>query len=206
MKNKKTLVIGILCALVAIMAVGYAAFSTVLTITGTANIASEWKVVFTNITQVSKTSGVSIKSTPVASGTTATFNVGLTSPGDKIVYKITLANQGTIDAVIRNIQASATDSPAIIFTVEGVNIGDELKNKTSKDFTVTIEYDPHVTSQPDKLQKTLSVSIITEQKINQSIDSSTPNVNQPTYLRSEILNILFPIAASSPVTLELVPL
>ena len=187
MRNTKSKIIIMMCAVLCIMAVGYAAFSTVLTITGTANIASEWKVVFTDITQVSKTSGVSIKSTPVASGTTATFDVGLTSPGDKIVYKITLANQGTIDAVIKNIGASANDSPAIIFTVEGVNVGDELRNKTSKDFTVTIEYDPHVTSQPDKLQKTLTVSIVTEQYVNQSIDSSTPNVTQPLYLRSEIL-------------------
>ena len=125
MRNTKSKIMIIMSAVLCIMAVGYAAFSTVLTITGTANIASEWKVVFTNITQVSKTSGVNIKSSPVASGTTATFNVGLTSPGDKIVYKITLANQGTIDAVIKNIQASETNSPAIIFTVDGVNIGDE---------------------------------------------------------------------------------
>ena len=105
MKSTKSKIIIMMCAVLCIMAVGYAAFSTVLTITGTANITSEWKVVFTDIIQVSKTSGVNIKNTPVASGTTATFDVGLTSPGDKIVYKITLANQGTIDAVIKNIEA-----------------------------------------------------------------------------------------------------
>ena len=200
MRNTKSKIIIMMCAVLCIMAVGYAAFSTVLTITGTANITSEWKVVFTKIEEVSKTSGVSIKSTPVASGTTATFDVGLTSPGDKIVYKITLANQGTIDAVIKNIEASATDSPAIIFTIEGVNTGDVINNKTSKDFTVTIEYDPHVTSQPDKLQKTLTVSIVTEQYVNQSIDSSTPNVTQPLYLRSEILknNVAYADNVSSP--------
>ena len=105
MYRTKSKIIVIMCVALFIMVIGYGAFSTMITITGTANIASEWKVVFTKIEQVSKTSGVSIKSTPVASGTTATFNVGLTSPGDKIVYKITLANQGTIDAVIKNIEA-----------------------------------------------------------------------------------------------------
>jgi len=185
--NKKKVIIIVMCIVMCLMVVGYGAFNTLLTITGTANIASEWKVVFTNITQVSKTSGVNVKATPVASGTSATFNVGLTSPGDKIVYKITLANQGTIDAVIRNIEASASDSPAIIFTIDGVNTGDVINKKTSKDFTVTIEYDPYVTSQPEKLEKTLSVSITTEQKVNQNIENSTPNVNQPTYLSSAIL-------------------
>jgi len=185
--RKKNLIIIVMCVAICVMVVGYGAFNTLLTITGTANIASEWKVVFTNITQVSKTSGVNVKATPVASGTSATFNVGLTSPGDKIVYKITLANQGTIDAVIRNIEASATDSPAIIFTIDGVNTGDVINKKTSKDFTVTIEYDPYVTSQPEKLEKTLTVSITTEQKVNQNIENSTPNVNQPTYLSSAIL-------------------
>ena len=186
MKNKTKLMI-VMCVAVAIMAVGYAAFSTVLNISGTANISSEWKVVFTNIEQVSKTSGVTVKTAPQASGTSATFDVGLTSPGDKIVYKITLANQGTLDAIIKDIKASATDSAAIIFSVTGVNIGDTLTQKTSKELTVTIEYDPYVTTQPDKLQKTLTVSVETEQKINQSITPGAPSVDQPTYLSSYIL-------------------
>jgi len=181
MKITKSKIIAMICLAVLLLATGYAAFSTVLTINGTANIGSEWKVVFTNIQEESKTSGVSVKATPQASGTTATFNVGLKSPGDKIVYKITLSNQGTLDAVIKDIQASATDSPAIIFSIEDINIGDEIKNKTSKDFRVIIEYDPNVTTQPDKLEKTLTVSIVTEQNLNQGIDESVPSIDQPLY-------------------------
>jgi len=187
MKITKSKIIAMICLAVLLLATGYAAFSTVLTINGTANIGSEWKVVFTNIQEESKTSGVSVKATPQASGTTATFNVGLKSPGDKIVYKITLSNQGTLDAVIKDIQASATDSPAIIFSIEDINIGDEIKNKTSKDFRVIIEYDPNVTTQPDKLEKTLTVSIVTEQNLNQGIDESVPSIDQPLYLSSKIL-------------------
>ena len=199
MKNKTKLMI-VMCVAVAIMAVGYGAFSTVLNITGTASITSEWKIVFSSITQQSKTGGVTIKTQPQVSGTSATFDVGLTNPGDKIVYKITLANQGTLDAIVTDIKASAEDSPAIIFKVEGVNIGDTLTKKTTKDFIVTIEYDPNVTTQPDKLNKTLTVNILTEQKINQSVTPSTPSVNQPLYLSSAILkdNVAYADNVASP--------
>ena len=44
MKDSKNLVIGMLCAVICIMAVAYAAFSTTLTINGTASIESNWCV------------------------------------------------------------------------------------------------------------------------------------------------------------------
>jgi len=179
--RKKNLIIIVMCVAICVMVVGYGAFNTLLTITGTANIASEWKVVFTNITQVSKTSGVNVKATPVASGTSATFNVGLTSPGDKIVYEITIENKGTINAIIENIVASASDSPAIIFSIDGINIGDKIPNKTSKTLTVTIEYDKSVTSQPEKTNKVLTVDMTVVQDAGQTITPVTPDINQPLY-------------------------
>jgi len=185
--RKKNLIIIVMCVAICIMAVGYAAFNTTLTITGTSNITSEWNVVFTSITQVSKTSGVTIVSNPVVNGTSATFDVGLALPGDKIVYEITIENKGTINAIIENIVASATDSPAIIFSMEGVNIGDKIPNKTSKTLTVTIEYDKSVTSQPEKTNKVLTVDMTVVQDAGQSITPVTPDINQPLYLSGAIL-------------------
>jgi len=190
--RKKNLIIIVMCVAICIMAVGYAAFNTTLTITGTSNITSEWNVVFTSITQVSKTSGVTIESNPVVNGTSATFDVGLALPGDKIVYEITIENKGTINAIIENIVASASDSPAIIFSMEGVNIGDKIPNKTSKTLTVTIEYDKNVTSQPEKTNKVLTVDMTVVQDAGQTITPVTPEIDQPLYeysvsLSSEIL-------------------
>jgi len=179
--RKKNLIIIVMCVAICIMAVGYAAFNTTLTITGTSNITSEWNVVFTSITQVSKTSGVTIESNPVVNGTSATFDVGLALPGDKIVYEITIENKGTINAIIENIVASATDSPAIIFSMEGVNIGDKIPNKTSKTLTVTIEYDKNVTSQPEKTNKVLTVDMTVVQDAGQTITPVTPEIDQPLY-------------------------
>jgi len=185
--RKKNLIIIVMCVAICIMAVGYAAFNTTLTITGTSNITSEWNVVFTSITQVSKTSGVTIESNPVVNGTSATFDVGLALPGDKIVYEITIENKGTINAIIENIVASASDSPAIIFSIDGINIGDKIPNKTSKTLTVTIEYDKNVTSQPEKTNKVLTVDMTVVQDAGQTITPVTPEINQPLYLSGAIL-------------------
>lgn len=85
MKRKNQIMFVLLIA-VAIMTIGFAAFSTNLNISGTSNIESNWSIVFTNIQELSKSSGVTINSAPSASGTTATFDVSLESPGDSIEY------------------------------------------------------------------------------------------------------------------------
>ena len=104
--KQKNIVIGIMCIVVCIMVIGFAAFSTTLNINGTSSIESNWKVVFTNIQELNKTNGVMINTNPTASGTTATFDVSLESPGDSIEYQITVANQGTLDAIIENIETT----------------------------------------------------------------------------------------------------
>ena len=48
--KKRNIIIGSLCAVVLLMAVGYAAFQTVLNIQGTSNITSSWNVKITNVT------------------------------------------------------------------------------------------------------------------------------------------------------------
>ena len=114
MKQKRIIIVS-LCVAVCIMAIGFAAFSTTLSINGTSSIESNWSVVFTNIQELSKTSGVTINSNPTASGITATFDVSLESPGDSIEYQITVANQGTT--------SDATGSAATIGNSEFNNNG-----------------------------------------------------------------------------------
>jgi len=176
MYNKKKKIITVLCIALCIMVVGYAAFSTSLSISGTANIASEWKVVFTKIEQVSKTTGVTEQVTPEASGTTATFNVNLNAPGDMIEYKITVENQGTLDAIIENINASETGNEAIDFEISNIKIGDTLTKKTSTTFNVKISYDSSITSQPSNTTNTLTVNITYVQDLGQDIEEKDPEI------------------------------
>ena len=49
-RKKRKIVIGMLCSVLLLMAVGYATFATNLNIKGTTNVASNWDVRITNIT------------------------------------------------------------------------------------------------------------------------------------------------------------
>ena len=178
MKVKKIITIT-MCTLICIMAIGYAAFATNLTINGTANITSTWKVLFTKIEEVSKTSGVTITKAPTAEGTNATFNVDLKSPGDKIVYKITVANQGTLDAIINDITASETGSDAIKFEITGIKKGDKLAKSATTTFNVTISYDESVTTQPDITDNTLTVDINYVQDLGQTVTNEDLIIHGP---------------------------
>ena len=187
MKSKKIIMIT-MCCLICVMAIGYAAFATNLTINGTANITSTWKVLFTKIEEVSKTSGVTINKVPTAEGTNATFNVDLKSPGDKIIYKITVANQGTLDAIINDITASETGSDAIKFEITGIKKGDKLAKSATTTFNVTISYDESVTTQPKTTNNTLTVNINYVQDLGQTITGSDVVIEKPILtLASQIL-------------------
>ncbi len=184
--KKKTIMI-IMCIAILCMIVGYAAFSTTLKINGTANIASTWQVLFTKIEEVSKTSGVTIKSAPTASGTTATFNLDVQFPGDTIVYKITVENQGTIDAIINDITASKTGNDAIKFNITGIKKGDILTKGTSTTFNVEITYDVNTTEQPTDLNETLTMEINYIQYAGQTIPSEDVIIKSPAPLVTKIL-------------------
>ena len=184
--REKKIIIGVMCSLICIMAIAFAAFSTTLNINGTSSIESNWKVVFTNIQELSKTNGVTINNTPTASGTTATFDVSLESPGDAIEYQITVENQGTLDAIIEDINASETGSDAIKFEISNIRIGDILLKQESTTFNIKISYDENVISQPSIITNQLTINITYVQNMGQSIESSNPEI----FSTSLVSNIL----------------
>ena len=169
-RNKMKVIVGVLCITICVMVIGFAAFSSNLNISGTSSIESNWKVVFTNIQELSKTNGVTINNTPTASGTTATFNVSLESPGDTIEYQITVENSGTLDAIIENIKITETESSALLFEVSGIENGDKLAKGAQVNFTIRISYDKNITTQPESLNKKLSIHITYVQDIGQVIE------------------------------------
>ena len=67
-------------------------------------------------------------------------------PGDSITYDITIANQGTIDAVLKTITKTDTSNSAILFETSGVNEGDELKATETVVMQVKVTYNPSVTT------------------------------------------------------------
>ena len=122
MRDKRNYIILALLAVVLVMTVGFAAFSTSLQINGTANISTNWCVGFDNTktTTYEITKGKSTGTNPTATmgydGTACSTNyvpmanLGATfyQPGDKIEYTLTIANKGSIDAAIESITVDGT--------------------------------------------------------------------------------------------------
>lgn len=155
MKDGRNLIIAALLIVVLTMAVGYSAFATQLQINGRAEITGEWNIEITRIVPTS-TIGNADPGTYSHTTTTATFDADLEKPGDKVVYTITVRNNGTIDAELNDVNfiEQADGSPAI--TYAWTSPGETLKAGTSTTFTVTVEYDPEYEEVPEVKVKTIT--------------------------------------------------
>ncbi len=157
--KKNNIIITFLIAIVCIMAITYAAFSTTLNINGTANIDSNWDIKITDVTTKNIIGEATKAFEPVVSDTSATFKTNLTSPGDSMTYTVTVTNEGTVDAKVESINMTESQNPAIVFSTSGINENDLLKAGESQKYDVTIAYNSNVTTQPTELSGTLTVKL-----------------------------------------------
>ena len=114
--RKIYMIIG-LCAILLVMSIGYAAFSSLLTINGTASLTDSFCVGFDNtkLNTYVPTAGISGGTLPTGSmsysGTACSTNYQPNSslsatfkqPGDKIEYTLTIANKSTFTVAIESI-------------------------------------------------------------------------------------------------------
>ena len=123
--DKRNYIIIALCAVLVVMGVGYAAFSQLLTINGTANISNSWNIEITNIRGVNLSSiqnnGAYDKVEPTVGNdkVSATFHTGLIQPGDTRIYEVEVTNKGSVDADIKSVFKN-TLSDSIYFSYDGV--------------------------------------------------------------------------------------
>lgn len=160
MENKhKNILIGVLLAVVLVMAVGYAAFAQQLTINGSAEITSSWDVHMQNSGEhvATKTPTASMGTEPTgdvnveAGGLKATITTNFTSPGEKMTYVIPIVNGGTINAKLQDITVNladgTTDGTGLIATSTSGNIKytvtkpqNNLNAGSSDSITIVAEY------------------------------------------------------------------
>ena len=157
-KQRNYIILG-LCSILLVMAAGYAAFRTQLTINGTSNITSEFKVLITDIQSSVLAGEATDAEEPSHTETTATFKTNLVSPGDSMQYDITVENQGDIDAVLESIDVNTSDNEAILFETTGIKRGDKLLPDESDILTVIVTYNPEITDQPSNLNATVTVTL-----------------------------------------------
>ena len=140
MDKKNYVIIALVCA-IAVMAVGYSLLSQNLQINGNATITSNWNVAITGITE-GDPQGTTATNAKAASytGTTATFNVNLVKPGDKMVFDITVSNLGDLNAMLTGMTVNPSDTAdtGIYYKVTGVQ-QDTTTLDASETNTVTVE-------------------------------------------------------------------
>ena len=157
-KTKRNFMIVGLCVVVMLMIAGYAAYTSVLNIDGTASMARNWDIRITNVE--SDIHGLaSNKEEPTWDELTATFKAILKSPGDYINYDITVTNKGTIPAKLAKINMSKSRNKIISFTASGLKEGDTLPGGKSEVLTIKVEYNKGITEKPDDLVADLTVSV-----------------------------------------------
>ena len=161
-RDQKNVLIGTLLAAVLIMAIGYAALAQRLTINGTATISSNWNVAITNITEGTPTGSATNKTAATHDGTTATFDVNLVKPGDKMVYEVTVTNSGTLNAKLTGLTVTPNDPGAkgIYYKVTGVEQNvTTLDASQTNTITVEVGWNAADTTMPAQKTQELTVNL-----------------------------------------------
>lgn len=133
-KNTQMFVIAILAVAVLTMSVGFAEFSQTLNIDGEVKVASSsWNIQFDTASYVESEGSVTVSAdNRTLSGTSMTYNVTLTKPGDFYEFTIKVKNTGTFDANLTGITMSPlTTERAKYLTYEIYYNGTKYTNTTS---------------------------------------------------------------------------
>ena len=148
-RKKRNIIIGSLCCLLVFMGIGYAILSQTLNISGIANMKGNWNVKITNMELLSENkTGRAEEVSHSFTDTTATFTADLYMPGDSIEYRVTVENQGNIDALLKGITPTTTNrSEGIKFSHSEIDNTVLTAGKTIT-FTMKVEFLEDATSIP----------------------------------------------------------
>ena len=145
------IIMGVLVAVIAVMGVAFAAFSTTLTINGTAEISSNWNITFTagTCTPVSKDAGAPSSGTVYVSGTTATVTANMSSPGDTLACTVIVNNAGSLAAVRDSwaITTAVSNSDAYEVTATAPTAATLAAGSGTETLTINVTY-KNVTTKP----------------------------------------------------------
>ena len=195
-RSVKLLIISILFMLIAGLTVAFAALSTTLNINGTAYLdAAKWGIRFENLSSSTKIGSATTTGTAKIEETKAAeitgMNVGLSIPGDKIIYTVDLVNKGTINAKIDNIEKTVLTQEQqryLTFKVTDkngneVSEGDILSAGETKSLTITIEFIKDLTKEDlPKQTSTISLSYkLNFVQTDEKVTSGSQGGNEKTY-------------------------
>ena len=166
-EHKKYFLVGSLCiAMFLMLGIGYAVLSQQLDINGTAQITSNWKILFTSVEEKEMNNATTTKK-EITDLTTLTLDVNLTQPGASATYDVVVENQGDLDAVLSKIdgisESNSKDPKSIKVSVENIKTGDSLLAGDKKTFQVKVYWDENVDFSETNMQKEIEITLTYEQ-------------------------------------------
>ncbi len=136
----------LMVSLGAFLVIWYSAFAQPLA-SNSNQVTDSWNISFNDMKLQSQVGGAKEVNSPSFTSNKANFYISLAEKGDKIVYELTIKNSGTLNAKIDSIYIIPENKPSdqIIYSVGGINLGDELKAGESTKMTVTAMYNNSAT-------------------------------------------------------------
>ncbi len=177
-KNRLYYIFGIvaICAFVSI-GIGYSILTSTVRIDGTASITSTWKIVFTKAVENTMNEATTTSGPSITAGTTLDIGVELNKKGSQAIYDVTVQNQGTIDAVVKEIRLNDGEPTDLKVYISGLYKGFALKAGESKQFQVIAEWSASA-PESSETEKNVNVSVDFEQETE---GSEKPELSMPTY-------------------------
>ena len=166
-EHKKYFLVGSLCiAIFLMLGIGYAVLSQQLDINGTAQITSNWEILFTSAEEKEMNNATTTRK-EITDLTTLTLDVNLTQPGASATYDVVVENQGDLDAVLANIEGvdenNNQEPKSIKVKLGNIRIGDALLASESKTFQVKVYWDENVDFSETDMQKEIEITLTYEQ-------------------------------------------
>ena len=163
LEYKKYYLVGSLCiALFLMLGIGYAVLSQQLDIKGTAQITSNWKILFTSAEEKEMVNATTTRK-EISDLTTLTLDVNLTQPGASATYDVVVENQGDLDAVLSSIDGidenNNKDPKSIKVSVANIQVGDPLLAGDEKTFQVKVYQDKAVDFSETNMSKEIKITL-----------------------------------------------
>ena len=177
-ERRKRFMIASLCiAAFLTLGIGYAILTTELNISGTAQITSNWKILFTSVEEKEMTNAIT-NTKDISGLTTLTLDVQLQQPGASATYDVVVENQGDLDAMltaINGVDEANSQSPLPIkVELQNIKVNDGLLAGDKKTFQVRVYWDASVDFSETNMSKEIEITLVYEQRDESEIPSPSP--------------------------------
>ena len=150
-KTKRNSLIIVLVVVLLALAIGYAAFSSTLTINGNVNGAASWDIKFTEA-KLLAADGTTAADTSYGTATisedglTVTATIKLSYPGDGVILQTVVTNNGQIPAKLKSVNITNPTSADVKVTPATPTEGEELVARGKCKTQYVIKWDSNSTA------------------------------------------------------------